>query len=135
MRHCGWYPDTKIRLFPKGSGQWTGEYVHEELTFPNSGAPTHLAGDLLHYSYYTRQEHLDRVAKYTDLAAQKLKAKGKKGGALKGVFSAVARFFRMYFLQAGFLDGSAGWHICRISAHAAYLRYQKLALLQKGTRA
>ena len=131
VRHCGWYPDTKTRLFPKDAGQWQGNYVHEELTFPAGTKPTHLKGDLLHYSVYTRQEHLERVEKYTDLGAEKLKAKGKKGGPLKGFFSAIARFFRMYIVKAGFLDGAAGWHICRISAYAAYLRYRKLAALNQ----
>lgn len=129
VRHCGWYPDVKARLFPKGAGRWEGDFVHEELTFDPTHTKTHLAGDLLHYSYYTRAEHLQRVDKYTTLAAQKLNARGKRGGTLKGIFSAIARFFTMYFIKAGLLDGAAGWHICRISAYAAYLRYTKLANL------
>jgi len=129
IRHGGWYPDTKVRLFPLGAAEWQGNFVHEELVLKTPSSTTLLKGDLLHYSYYTREEHLNRVEKYTTLAAQKLKAKGKKGGTLKALASALARFFNMYVVKLGFMDGAAGWHVCRISAYAAYLRYTKLARL------
>lgn len=131
IKHCGWYPDTKVRLFPTDGAEWQGNFVHEELVLKDASAVTHLKGDLLHYSYYTRAEHLARVEKYARLAALKLQAKNKQGGKLKGIASATARFFRMYFVKAGILDGAAGWHICRISAYASYLRYVKLGALQR----
>ena len=31
IRHSGWYPDRKIRLFRKDRARWEGEYVHEKL--------------------------------------------------------------------------------------------------------
>ncbi|MGD1847455.1 MAG: glycosyltransferase family 2 protein [Salibacteraceae bacterium] len=130
VRHGGWYPDVKARLFPKSVANWEGNYVHEEIQFSGNPTKQHLQGDLLHYSIYSVKDHLDRVEKYTDLGAQKMLAAGKKGGRISGVLSAFSRFVRMYFLKLGFLDGWAGWKISTISAKASYLRYRKLEHLR-----
>ena len=61
VRHGGWYPDDKVRLFPKQHGRWKGEHVHEELQLA-PGTPVHaLAGALLHYSYPTVASHKERI--------------------------------------------------------------------------
>src|SRR6266850_1270510 len=31
IRHSGWYPDRKVRLYHRGKAQWEGDYVHESL--------------------------------------------------------------------------------------------------------
>lgn len=126
IKHCGWYPDVKMRLFQKSVATWKGEFVHEELYLNPEVEVKHLAGDLLHYSYYSTQEHYDRIEKYTDLDAKTLKARGKTGGKFRGLLSAASRFFNMYLVKQGFLDGTAGWQVCRLSAYAAYLKYKKL---------
>ncbi len=132
IKHCGWYPDAKTRLFPKGDGIWKGDFVHEELTFNSTTPPTFLSGDLHHYSYYTYAEHLERVERYAQLGAEKLLEQGKTGSTTKGFFSAINRFFRMYIIHLGFLDGAAGFRICKTSAYAAYLKYVKLNEIKKA---
>lgn len=130
VKHGGWYPDVKARLFPKSAAQWEGNFVHEEIQFSGNYSKTHLSGDLLHYSIYSVADHWERVEKYTDLGAQKMLAAGKKGGLFAGFMSAFSRFLRMYLFKFGFLDGVAGWRISYISAKATYLRYYKLHLLR-----
>ncbi|MCK4772163.1 MAG: glycosyltransferase family 2 protein [Candidatus Latescibacteria bacterium] len=133
IKHCGWYPDVKTRLFPKNIAAWEGDYVHEEIKFIGESISTHLKGDLLHYPYYSIGEHYERVEKYSLLGARKLLDKNKGGFRFKGIFSAISRFVRMYFLKLGILDGRAGYRICRISAYAAYLKYVKLNEIKKET--
>ena len=130
INHCGWYPDRKIRLFPCEGSQWEGS-IHEELHWPQGLVAQWLEGDLLHYSYYTEKEHLDRIEKYARLKAKNLKKRGKKAGLLKGYASAFARFVRMYFALLGFLDGKAGYKVCRHSAWAAFLKYKYLKELNQ----
>jgi glycosyltransferase involved in cell wall biosynthesis len=121
--HCGWYPDVKLRLFPKGRARWEGGHVHEELR-PDPGLPVvQLEGDLLHYTYYQVSEHRERARRYAALAADKLRARGKAGLLLKAAFSPVWRFLLMYFLRMGFLDGWRGWRICSITAQEVFRKY------------
>lgn len=123
IRHCGWYPDVKLRLFPRGRAQWEGAYVHEELVVEAGLPVTHLAGDLLHYTYYTVADHRLRARKYAALAAEKLRSRSKMGLLLKAATSPGWRFFQMYILRRGFLDGWRGWQICTITAGEVWRKY------------
>ena len=31
IRHSGWYPDRKVRLYDRRKAEWVGEYVHESV--------------------------------------------------------------------------------------------------------
>ena len=125
VRHGGWYPDPKLRIFPSAGTKWEGE-IHEELLFETLLSNIHLNGDLLHYSYYSHQEHQERANKYSRMSAQKLHHQGKKAGPLKPLFASMFKFIQMFILKAGFLDGLTGFHIARISAAANYLKYKEL---------
>lgn len=124
IRHCGWYPDAKIRLFPKNQAQWEGAYVHEELKVAPDVPVLHLDGDLLHYTYYSVAEHRERARRYAALAADRLRAQGKMGLLLKAALSPGWRWFHMYVLRLGFLDGWRGWQICWITACEVAWKYR-----------
>ena len=123
VKHCGWYPDVKVRIFPK-QVKWKGE-IHEELQLKGMEI-IHLKGDLYHYTYYNHKEHKDRADKYSVLTAQKMFEKGKKAGWLKPELSAFFKFISIYFFKLGFADGKAGWHIARISAASNKVKYKTL---------
>lgn len=130
VRHGGWYPDVKVRLFPKAAARWEGEHVHEELKL-RSGLPiTHLKGDLLHWSYHSLDDHRERIERYSTLHARKMMADGRTAGPVKRWLSPVAKFVQGYLMQGGFLDGAAGFHIARLSARAVHLKYAKLHALR-----
>lgn len=130
IKYSGWYPDIKTRIFPKTISRWEGEFVHEELVIENNPTPKLLEGHLLHYSYYSQEEHRKRADKYSELTAIKMYNKGKHVGPLKPYISAIGRFVAMYFIKAGFLDGKAGFHIARISALSNIHKYKELIRLQ-----
>ncbi len=123
IRHGGWYPDVKLRLFPKGQAKWVGKYVHEELRPDGRVALHQLPGDLLHYTYYTVAEHRRRAKHYARLAADKLSKKGKLGLLLKALVNPTWRFVQMFVLRMGFLDGWRGWCIASITAKEVWLKY------------
>ncbi|MFK7969524.1 MAG: glycosyltransferase family 2 protein [Bacteroidia bacterium] len=126
VRHCGWYPDVKVRLFHTKEAKWEGAFVHETLILKEGVEKTHLKGDLLHYSIKNKQDHIARAKQYAQLAGQKMHAQGKRYSWLKAHASPLARFIRMYMFKGGFLDGAVGWKVCWISAKAVYWRYQAL---------
>lgn len=133
IKHSGWFPDIKPRLFPKTGSYWSGEYVHEELVTPPSEEQV-LKGILEHYSYYSYADHRARADKYSYLTAQKFHAAGKKVGPLKPLISAIGRFVAMYFIKLGFLDGWAGFKIAQISAQSNVVKYQELRRLNRENK-
>lgn len=129
IRHCGWYPDRKVRLFDRRKGRWGGTNPHDKVVLDAGATVLRLQGDLLHYSYYTVEEHVAKTRRYTEIAAQALRAKGKKGAWWRMWLSPVFKFFRNYILKLGFLDGALGFTICRISAWETHLKYKRLGSL------
>ena len=130
IRHGGWYPDTKLRLFRKGEGAWTGTNPHDRYELKSGLRSEWLKGDLLHYSFYTIEEHLRQIDKFTDIAAEAKWKKGVRSNGLKILVKPVAKFIKCYLLKLGFLDGYFGWVIAKNSAYATYLRYTKLRAIQ-----
>jgi glycosyltransferase involved in cell wall biosynthesis len=130
IKHSGWFPDIKPRLFPREGSYWSGAFVHEELVTPPSKQHV-FKGILAHYSYYSYEDHRKRADNYSRLTAQKFHAAGKRVGPLKPIFSAIGRFVVMYFLKLGFLDGWAGFKIAQISAQSNVFKYKELRRLNR----
>ncbi|MCX6232906.1 MAG: glycosyltransferase family 2 protein [Bacteroidetes bacterium] len=131
--HCGWYPDTKLRLWNKQRGKWEGN-IHEEVIMLKDSTIASFKGDLLHYSYFSIQQHINQANKFTDLTAMEAYRKGKKASIFKIIFSPWVKFIRDYFLKLGFLDGYHGFIICKISAFASLLKYMKLKELHQNNK-
>lgn len=132
VRHCGWYPDTKLRLVKKGSAKWTGVNPHDKLEMAGTEKTLHLEGNILHYSYYTREDHLKQIEFFSSIAARELLASGKKSSTLLIVVKVVAQYIKTLIVKLGFLDGATGFTIARLSAYATYRKYRKLKLLNHG---
>lgn len=129
IRHSTWYPDWKVRLFNRKACQWIGQYVHEELEFPEDIEVKRLQGNAYHYSYYTYEDHQERADKYSRLMAKKLYARGKNASWLKYIFSGIGRFITMFVLNLGILDGWKGFMIAYISGKSNMLKYRELRKL------
>lgn len=134
VRHCGWYPDTKLRLFNRHRARWTGDFVHEHLQLDPGIAVQHLSGDLLHYSFSGISDHLQRMDRYSTLAAREMFNTGKKSSWIQLTLSPALRFFKIYFLKSGFRDGFTGMVIAVISGIDIFIRYAKLAALQRSEK-
>ncbi len=133
IHHCGWYPDTKLRLFDKTKGEWTGVNPHDEFKLFDKKMPVkQLKGDLLHYSFYTLDDHLKQVELFTDISSKANFERGKRATWFKLWVNPAAKFFRDYILNKGFLDGKAGLRICWISAAATHKKYVKLKSLYRS---
>ena len=125
IRYSGWYPDAKVRLFPKGRAVWKGEYVHETLELEAGMSQHHVNGDLHHYSYYSIQEHIARANTYSELAAQKIVDKGKRGLWIKLLIHPNFRFWKHFVLKGGIADGYYGFVISMVAGFEVFLKYAK----------
>jgi len=130
IRHCGWYPDKKLRLWDSRKGEWRGINPHDKYElFEGDKNTGYLQGDILHYSFYSVADHVKQIEYFTDISAKALYEKGKKPGFVKLYLSPLAKFMESYFLKAGFLDGKYGYQVCKNSAWATKLKYRKLRKL------
>ncbi|MEW6467489.1 MAG: glycosyltransferase family 2 protein [Bacteroidota bacterium] len=135
IKHCGWYPDAKLRLWDSRKGKWTGVNPHDRYEMLEGDRNTgFLRGDLLHYSYYTLDDHYRQIDYFTDISARELFRKDARAGWLRTYSSPVIKFVRDYFIKLGFLDGKAGFTISRISAYGAFLKYKKLRTLRANAK-
>jgi glycosyltransferase involved in cell wall biosynthesis len=131
IRHGGWYPDSKVRIFDKKKTRWVGLLHADPEGIPKKDAAL-LRGDCYHHSYYSVAEHLKKSRRFAEIYARELFGLGKRASLLKLLFSPPIKFVRDYLLRAGFLDGPTGLYIGVISAWATYLKYANLYRLQAG---
>jgi len=132
IRYCGWYPDAKLRLWDRRKGTWSGINLHEKVQMVSNAHIGKLNGDLLHYSYYSIQQHLDQINKFTEIAAAEGITKGKKTSLLIATFKGIWKFKRDYIFKLGFLDGYYGFIICMLSGYAVFIKYIKMNELKKA---
>jgi len=132
IKHTGWYPDTKLRIWSKDNGEWTGENPHDEFKlFDSNSTIGHLKGDILHYSYHHPEDHDKQIEYFTNIASKAFVANGKKPFFMQAQISAIIKFIKCYFIKLGFLDGKEGWIISTKSSYAAYLKYKKIEAILK----
>jgi glycosyltransferase involved in cell wall biosynthesis len=125
IRHGGYYPDVKLRLFPRGQGNFQETPVHETAIF--AGNVETLDGDLMHGAYPTLASYLDHMQRYSTLGAGIALARGRTGSTplsfLSGVLlNPLATFFYNYVLRLGFLDGREG--LLLHLYHSAYVSWK-----------
>ena len=132
IRHCGWYPDTKLRLLDRRKGSWGGVNPHDRIEMAQGSRIGHLNGDLLHYSYHSISQHMSHLNSFSSIAAQEADKKGYRVNVFRDIIcNPPLTFMKKYLLQLGILDGYYGFVISRSSALSRFLKYTKLYELQK----
>jgi len=132
VRTTDFYPDYQTRLYDRRAARWQGKYVHESVTV-DGGVVGQLTSELQHYSYCDLRDHLDRINRYTTLAARQLHESGRRAGVLDLLLHPPAAFVRNYVLRRGFADGAAGLTISLVNAYSVMLKFAKLWELQHAT--
>jgi glycosyltransferase involved in cell wall biosynthesis len=124
IRHGGLYPDWQTRLFQRGRGRFVQRAVHESVEI--EGPLTRLRGPLVHKSYRSVGEFLERANRYSSLAADDLARSGARVGGGQVVLRPLGRFLSMYLLRRGFLDGMPGLLLAGLYAYYVFIRCAKL---------
>lgn len=124
IRRCGWHPDHVVRLFDRERAGFNDRPVHEAVE--TAGPTGLLPGLLLHYTYETMEQYLDKLNRYTTLAAADLHAAGRRATLPGAVIRGQATVLRMGLLQGGVLDGWQGTVLCLASGFYTLTKYVKL---------
>lgn len=126
IRHTSWYPSRKLRLWDSRKGSWGGFNPHDRFILNRGATKKFLKGDILHYSYYSINEHLAQISSFSSILAQSYYQQGRRAYLFAIVFSPMWRFFRDYIWKLGFLDGFYGYVVSVNSTHEVFLKYVKL---------
>lgn len=124
INHCGWWPDWVKRVFQKGEAQFSADVIHDSLQVPS--AVGKLNYPLLHYSFKSPQDFLNRAYWYAYNQAKEKHAQGTQASAWTAVSHAVYALFQTYLLRLGFLNGAAGLLIAVSNAVGVFYRYMIL---------
>lgn len=133
VRHGGYWPDPKLRLFRRGAAAFEERAVHE--TAHCAGSTGELKGCLLHHAYPTLDGYLEHMNRYSTLGAQQAVAKGKTSRSWAAFvwnvyLMPVATFEYNYFLRLGFLDGREG--LLLHLYHSAYVSWKYAKAWEAG---
>jgi glycosyltransferase involved in cell wall biosynthesis len=131
IRHGGFWPDRKLRLFRSGTGRCKNTAVHEilEVEEYRKGGITvisrRLRGALIHHSYPTLSDYIEHMNRYSSLGAEMVvaKANGKvRFSVIDIVLRPLATFVYNYIFRLGFLDGREG--LLLHLYHAVYVSWK-----------
>lgn len=136
IKHSGWYPDRKIRLYNRKKAQWySPTNLHEIIKLDHPQSHQILKGDLLHWAYDTYTEHYLKIDNFTSIAAKFYVLNvNKKIGLDKIIINPTWNFFKAYIIKRGFLDGFEGYIIAKFHATGTFLKYAKIRELQKQNK-
>ena len=113
--------DRAIRLFRKSKCRYSEKLVHETLSI--KGKSGHLKESILHYSFKSKEDFLEKRLQYSKLKAKELYQKGVKTNLYHLSVRPAFRFFKYYILGLGFLNGKRGLEIAAILGYHVYMRY------------
>ncbi len=125
IRHGGFYPDPKLRLFRRGQGFVTGHDPHDrcELKAEVPQQTRQFTNALVHYTYPNLTLYLNHMNRYSSLGAELAFAKGHRSFSVADIV--VRPFLTLiynYFFRLGFLDGREG--LLLHLYHAGYVSWK-----------
>ena len=131
VKYSGWQSDKVIRLFRKDC-RYKEVNVHEEIA--TEGEVGVLKNKLLHYTYNTIEQYLEKWDRYTTLSAKDRAAKTKEVTLFHLAVKPAVRFLRHYIIKLGFLDGKVGFIISYMAEVSVFMRYLKLWRFQEENK-
>jgi lipopolysaccharide heptosyltransferase II len=129
ISRCGWDRDYQLRLFKKGRGSFDGKTVHESVFI--DGAAGRIEEPILHYSYPNSRTYFEKMNRYTSLQAAEKKALFPLYGMC---FAPIFKFFKMYIIKAGFLDGKQGFILSVYSGFSEFVKFAKMAFMKNTSK-
>ena len=124
IRFSGWQHDQVIRLVKKGAGRYPNKRVHADMK--TRGPAPLLRSRMEHYMVEDFHTYVLRIVKYSHWGASQGWKDGRRPGIAEVLGRSVWRFFRVYFLQLGILDGMHGLVFCMLQAYGTYLKWSIL---------
>jgi glycosyltransferase involved in cell wall biosynthesis len=143
IKHGGFYPDPKLRLFRRTAANFTmppqfeNRPVHETIAF--DGKASTLDYDLIHHAYPTLETYIEHMDRYSTLGCELLVSAGKVSRSLPAFVCNVflvpqLTFVWNYIFRLGFLDGREGLLLHLYHATYTSWKYAKAWQTARGIR-
>jgi glycosyltransferase involved in cell wall biosynthesis len=131
IKHGGFWPDSKLRLFRRGAATFENRLVHEDAKL--EGTAGALGGALIHHCYPTLSDYIEHMNRYSSLGAEMAVAEGRRGfGVINIVLRPLTTFIYNYFFRLGFLDGREG--LLLHLYHAVYVSWKYAKAWELGRK-
>lgn len=134
MQYGGWYPGYELRLFRHEKVRMNVRQVHGE--FDVAGRVSHLSAALLHYTYNSIHQYIEKMNAYTSLdVLNELGDRSKRIRWYHFVLNSLSAFLRMFISLKGYRDGVHGFLLAYYSGLSAMVSYSKCWEYQSAQRA
>ena len=128
INFSGWRGDKVIRLFKRDECKYEALYVHAEII--SDGKIGFLNHKLHHNTYVSIEAFEKKMVRYAKWQAKDYDGKTGAITPYHTLIKPLARFFKHFVIQLGFLDGYVGFIIARSQAGAVSKRYKFLRELR-----
>ncbi|MEN4053935.1 glycosyltransferase family 2 protein [Sulfurimonas sp. NWX79] len=129
VKHCGWNNQKIKRLYNKSVTKYNDNDVHEDIITEELQTEL-LEGNMLHYSYQSIEQFVNKANTYSTLFAKNNAGK-KSSSPAKAFFNGAYSFIKTYFFKQGFRDGYVGLVIAYSHMVTNFYKYIKLYELNK----
>jgi hypothetical protein len=107
--------------------------VHESVTL-TAATVGRLHGELQHFAYRDIADHLETINRYSTYAARQMHEGGRHAGLVRLCGHPPLAFLRNYLLKGGVGDGLPGFIVSAMNAYYVFLKFAKLAELERKDR-
>ena len=122
LRFGGKYPDYQLRFFKNGFAKFSCKHVHEKIDV--DGKVKKFESPMLHYPYQDISDMLKKSNFYTSRKAEYWFSNGKTPKFI--LMQSLIKFFKLYFLKLGFLDGFTGFSVSLMDSYNEFVSLLKL---------
>jgi len=123
IKHCGWRPDRKLRLYRKANAHFIDNDPHDTIEL--HGATARLRNEIQHFSYRGIADQIAQIQKFSTWRAEQYVRSGRKFHYWQLLLRPIWKFKSAYFLRLGFLDGLPGFIISALSAYHVFVTWAK----------
>ncbi len=123
VKHGGWYPAGKLRLFMKSRFRYEEVGVHPRVFL--DGETGHLTKDIVHKGYPDFEHFLGSLNRQTTLEAQKWIETGRRMSIGKAIWRTIDRFPRSFIGKRGYKDGFIGFMVAFFASLYQIISYAK----------
>lgn len=123
IRHGGWYPNKKLKLFKKSEFRYAEEEYHPPAIM--KGERKDLKGEIVHLTYKNFSDMVLKINHQTNFEARKWIRDKRKATLSHVLRKASDRFIKAYILKQGFRDGALGFMMAFFSGFYQILTYAK----------